>query len=126
MNVLFVSRKAEKLKIKANQGAFDEYERLRKKANFHAVSLACLTETHTTSEINLFSLQEHFNHYTVLIYNNANKYKSLPYLVDSDLIECIEFNEYYALIFATIKSKTSELCLIILLLYKGLNFVCNG
>ena len=71
-------------------------------------------------ESDLFSLREHLNRYTFLIHNNTNKYKSLL-LVNSDLFECIEFHEYDALIFATIKSKTSESYLTIVLLYKENN-----
>ena len=80
-----------------------------------AVPLISLKKTHTTRESDLFSLREHLNRYTFLIHNNTNKYKSLLYC------ECIEFHEYDALIFATIKSKTSESYLTIVLLYKENN-----
>ena len=86
---------------------------------FRAVSLICLTETHTTRESELFSLREHFNRYTFLIHNNTKKYKSLLLLLNSDLFECIDFHEYDALIFA--QSKTSELYLTIVLLYRKNN-----
>ena len=157
MSGLFASGKVEKSKIKGDQDAIDEYERLRKEANFlkssdicneisnslllllnirgifknhenivnddrfRAVPLICLKETHTTKESGLFSLREHFNRYTFLIHNNTNKYKSLILLVSSDLFECIEFHEYDALIFATIKSKFSELYLTIALVYRKNN-----
>ena len=83
--------------------------------------LICLTETHTTRESDIFSLWEHFNHYNFLIQNNFNKYKSLPLLLNSYLFNCIEFHEYDALVFATIKSKTSELYLTIVLLSRENN-----
>ena len=72
-------------------------------------------------ESELFSLREHFNRYALEIHNNTNKYKSLLILVYSDLFECFDFHEYDALIFATIKSKTSESCLTIALLYRENN-----
>ena len=85
-----------------------------------AVPLISLKKTHTTRESDLFSLREHLNRYTFLIHNNTNKYKSLL-LFNSDLLDSIEFHEYDALIFATIKSKTSESYLTIVLLYKENN-----
>ena len=63
-------------------------------------------------------LRKHFNRYIFLIHNNTNKYKSLHLLVNSDLFECIKFHEYDASIFATIKSKISELYLTTVLFYR--------
>ena len=52
---------------------------------------------------------------------STKKYKSIPFLFDCDLLDCINFHEYDALICATIKSKTSELCLTVVLLHKANN-----
>ena len=94
---------------------FKNHENIVNDDRFCVVPLICLTETHTTRESDLFSLQKFFNRYTFLIHNNTNKYKSSLLLVNSDLFECIEFHDYDVLIFATIKSKTSGLYLTIVL-----------
>ena len=100
---------------------FKNHENVVNDDRFRAVRLICLTETHNTTESDLFSLCEHFSRYTFLIHNNTNKYKSLLLLINSDLFECIEFNAYDALTFSAIKSKTSELYLTFVLLYRKNN-----
>ena len=97
------------------RGIFRNNENIVKDDRFHAVPLICLTETNTPSESDLLPLQQHFHCHAFLVHNNTKKYKSLLLLFNWDLMDCINFHEYDSLICATIKSKTSELCLTVVL-----------
>ena len=103
------------------RGLFKKYENIVKVERFHAVPLNCLTETQNFRESDLLPLQKHFHCHAFLVHNNTNKYKSLLLLFNCDLFDCINFHEYDVLIYTTIKSKTSELCLKVVLLYRENN-----
>ena len=87
------------------------------KNKFRVVPLICLIETDIYSKSDLLALQQHFHCHTFLVHNNTNKYKSVIFLFNCDLFDCINFHEYDTLICAAIKLKTTELlCLTFALL----------
>ena len=103
------------------RGIFTNHENIVKDNKFHSVLLICLTEIHTSSESDLLPLQQHFHCHTFLVHNNMKIYKSLLLLFNCHLFYCINFYEYDALICAATKSKTSEVCLTVALLYRENN-----
>ena len=101
------------------EGMFKTHEKFMENGRFQAVLLIFLTETHTSSESDLLPMHQNYHCHTFLVHNNTNKCKSLVLLFNCDLFDCINFLEYNVLICTTVNSKTSELCLTVVLLYRG-------